>query len=233
MIPLKDNMPTRAFPIVTVVIIILNVAVFAYRIYLGSEYGVFFLKYGVIPHDLINSFADPFSFNLDLKPLSTLFTAMFVHSGYFHLGGNMLYLWIFGNNVEDSMGSARFIVYYFLVGVLATLAHVAVDPAARIPMVGASGAIAGVLGGYLLLYPKARVLTLIFIGIFIKTVTIPASVVLIFWIVLQVVNGMVSLGSRQGSGVAWFAHIGGFAAGLLLIKLFRRGDYKNGFQVQR
>lgn len=220
MIPLKDNIPTRGFPVVTVVIITLNVAVFSYGIYLGGGQENIIRTYGVVPYNLTN----PHFTHLHggLNPFLTMFTSMFIHAGPLHLGGNMLYMWIFGNNVEDSMGPLRFIIFYLMTGILATFTHVAIDPSAKIPMVGASGAVSGVLGGYLLLYPRAKVFTLIFIGIFIRTVTIPASVVLLFWIILQVINGAVSLGVKQSGGIAWFVHIGGFGAGLLLIKLFSK-----------
>lgn len=226
MIPLRDSLPTRAFPIITVTIIGLNVVVFGYEVYLGEGFEKFILTYGVTPYNLTNpSLA---GFQGGSNPLLNIFAAMFVHAGYLHLIGNMLYMWIFGNNVEDSMGPLRFILFYLLTGILATLSHAAMAPMSKIPMVGASGAISGVLGGYLRLYPRARVLTLIFIGVFGRIVTISASWVILSWFLLQLINGTVSLGTRQSGGVAWFAHIGGFGAGLLLIKLFVRRDRMEG-----
>jgi membrane associated rhomboid family serine protease len=147
---------------------------------------------------------------------------MFLHGGLFHIAGNMLYLWIFGNNVEDTLGHFRFLGFYLLAGVGAAVAQVVMSPESRIPMVGASGAISGVLGAYLFLFPHATVLTLITFGFFIRFVHIPAVIVLGFWIVVQVLNGLISVGrvSDEG-GVAWFAHIGGFVAGIVLLFLFR------------
>jgi membrane associated rhomboid family serine protease len=144
----------------------------------------------------------------------------------------MLYLWIFGNNVEDSMGKARFLIFYLLSGLAAALAQTLLNPASRIPMVGASGAVSGVLGAYLLLFPRARVLTLVPLGLFTQLAEIPALVVLGFWIVIQLVNGLVTF-SHQGGGVAWFAHIGGFAAGMLLVGLFKRRMVPWGWERQR
>jgi membrane associated rhomboid family serine protease len=148
---------------------------------------------------------------------------MFLHGGLFHVGGNMLYLWIFGNNVEDSLGHARFAVFYLLAGVAAALAQTAVNPSSAIPMVGASGAVSGVLGAYLLLFPYARVLVLFMIGFFWRFLYVPALIVLGFWIVVQFLNGLVSVAATGGDtgGVAWFAHIGGFLAGLALLFVFR------------
>jgi membrane associated rhomboid family serine protease len=151
-------------------------------------------------------------------------TAMFLHGGWMHLIGNMLYLWIFGNNVEDAMGHGRFIAFYAVCGLAAAAAQAALDPASRIPMIGASGAIAGVLGAYALLYPRAKVLVLIPIFVIFTTVRLPALWVLGGWFVLQLING--ALADPAGGGVAWWAHIGGFAAGLALIWLFKRKDIK-------
>jgi membrane associated rhomboid family serine protease len=155
-------------------------------------------------------------------PLLTIFTSMFLHGGLFHIAGNMLYLWIFGDNVEDTLGHVRFVCLYLLAGVGAAVTQTAMSPASQIPMVGASGAISGVLAAYLLLFPHATVLTLITFGFFIRFVHVPAVIVLGFWIVVQVLNGLVSYGrAGDDGGVAWFAHIGGFAAGALLLFLLR------------
>jgi membrane associated rhomboid family serine protease len=149
---------------------------------------------------------------------------MFLHAGLLHLGGNMLFLWIFGNNVEDSMGKFRFVVFYLLCGLLAGAAQIAIGPDSDIPNVGASGAIAGVLGGYILLYPRARVTTLIFLGFFITFVELPAAVVLLLWITIQVIAGILGFYSTMADGgVAYFAHIGGFLTGIMAIKLFTAG----------
>jgi membrane associated rhomboid family serine protease len=175
-----------------------------------------FSLYGLTPRELTTG-VPPHPFPVGV----TLFTSMFVHGGLFHVAGNMLYLWIFGNNVEDAMGRARFVLFYLLSGLGAAFSQVLAGPNSTIPMVGASGAVSGVLGAYLLLYPHARVLTLIILGWFWRVVEIPALVVLGFWIVVQVVNGLWTF-SFQGGGVAWFAHIGGFAAGMLLLPFFKQ-----------
>jgi membrane associated rhomboid family serine protease len=152
---------------------------------------------------------------------------MFMHGGLFHVAGNMLYLWIFGNNVEDSMGKIRFLLFYLLCGAAAALAQYAADPASRVPMVGASGAISGALGAYLVLFPGARVWTLVVFGFFWRLVPVPALIVLGFWIVVQVLNGLITFGQSfgsggEGGGVAFLAHVGGFVAGMALVFLFRR-----------
>jgi membrane associated rhomboid family serine protease len=159
-----------------------------------------------------------------LPTVLTLFTAMFTHAGLLHLGGNMLFLWIFGNNVEDSMGRVRFIVFYLLGGVAAIALQVAVGPNSAVPTLGASGAIAGVLGGYIVLYPRARVLTLIFLIIFFTFIELPAYLFLFIWFAQQAVFGAVDLTtpSGGGGGVAYFAHVGGFAFGLLAVRLFAK-----------
>jgi membrane associated rhomboid family serine protease len=147
---------------------------------------------------------------------------MFMHGGFLHIAGNMLFLWIFGNNIEDSMGRVRFVVFYLLGGVVALLAQTAIDPSSTVPTIGASGAVAAVLGGYALLYPRARVVTLVLIIFFITFIELPALLVLGLWVAFQVVSGLADLAQpvAQGGGVAYFAHIGGFVFGLLLIKLF-------------
>jgi membrane associated rhomboid family serine protease len=145
---------------------------------------------------------------------------MFLHGGLFHVAGNMLYLWIFGNNVEDAMGRVRFMVFYLLCGVIAAVSHAMTNAQSLVPMIGASGAVSGVLGAYLLLYPQARVLTLFTLGFFVRMIEVPAMVVLGFWLVFQFLSAMVTQGS--GGGVAWYAHIGGFLAGMVLVGLFKR-----------
>lgn len=230
MIPLRDNIPTRRTPLVTLALIGLNTAVFLKTFLLGSRGGTrFLLYYGLIPCDLTGAcevLGRAFASDL------TVFTSMFVHAGFFHYAGNMLYLWIFGNNVEDAMGRMRFLVFYLACGAVAAGAQVLIAPDSRIPMVGASGAVSGVLGAYLLLFPFARVLTLVPIIIFLQLVEIPAVIVLGFWIIVQLLNGLVTF-DAEGGGVAWFAHIGGFAAGLLLIGLFKRRTFPWGWQRYR
>lgn len=215
MIPLKDDNPTKTFPFVTIAIITVNIAVYVYQLTLGEKAEtLFILRAGAIPYE-ITHFVDirPLAF---IPPPLTLLTAMFVHGGLLHVGGNMLYLWIFGDNIEDRLGHLRFFVFYLLAGLIASLAHIILLPNSTLPMIGASGAIAGVLGAYFLLYPRANVLTLVFFFFFVDIVRIPAIVFLGLWFMFQL------LSSGAGGGIAWYAHIGGFAAGVVLVKLFER-----------
>ena len=159
----------------------------------------------------------------------TILTSMFVHGGLFHLAGNMLYLWIFGDNVEDRLGRVRYLLFYLLSGVGAAAAQILSDPHSKIPMVGASGAISGVLGAYLLLYPHARVVTLVFFGWLVRVIEIRALIVLGFWIVVQLVSGLLTWGAQVG-GVAWFAHVGGFVAGLVMVLPLRRREARSEWQ---
>jgi membrane associated rhomboid family serine protease len=220
MLPLKDDIPTLRPPIVTVGIIALNILVFLYQLSLGQHQRLFIYALGVVPYEITN--------NIDLYPQTvlplkaTLITSMFIHGGLFHIFSNMLYLWIFGNNVEDTLGHGRFLLFYLASGLAAAYSQIYMNPASRVPMVGASGAVSGVLGAYLLLYPHARIVTAIFLGFFIQIVRIPALIVLSFWIVVQIINGTAAL-SIGGGGVAWFAHIGGFFAGIVLLKIFLGG----------
>jgi membrane associated rhomboid family serine protease len=221
--PLRDNIPTRGFAYLTVAIIAINVAVFVFFQKAGSAPSQQFIDYGAVPCDITG--ADP---SLGICPHQsqpwalTLLTSMFMHGGWLHIGGNMLFLWIFGNNVEDAMGPVRFIAFYLLGGVVALTAQVLADPASMAPTVGASGAIAGVLGGYLVLYPRAKVVTLVFIVFFVTIVQIPAMWFLLIWIAEQALFVSAELTSPAGGqgGVAYFAHIGGFIFGALAIRLF-------------
>jgi len=234
MIPLRDNLPTRHVPVVTLLLIGINALVFL-RVFLkevlfGSNLGQrYLLYYGLIPCSLTGSCVVT---GRAFSPEVTLLTSMFVHAGFFHFAGNMLYLWIFGNNVEDSMGKMRFALFYVLCGSAAAWAQILIGPDSRIPMVGASGAVSGVLGAYLLLFPHARVLTLIPIFFLITFHEIPAVLVLGFWIVIQLLNGFLTF-NFQGGGVAWFAHIGGFFAGFLLIGLFKHRSVPWGWQRRK
>jgi membrane associated rhomboid family serine protease len=217
MIPIKDKNPTDIFPVVTILIIFANVMIFIFQLTQGAAKGnQLVLELGMIPKEITQMENLPKSEMV--PPLLTIFTSMFLHGGFLHLIGNMLYLWIFGNNIEDAMGHFKFIAFYIICGLAATFAHILSAPSSAIPTIGASGAIAGILGAYLLLYPKARILTVIPIFYFIRIVELPAIVVLGFWFIIQVLRGMG--GTATGGGVAWFAHIGGFVAGLALIKLF-------------
>lgn len=221
MIPLKDRNPTRRVPIVNIVIIILNLAVFIYQISLGRGLEGFLYKFGVVPDAISNSIN---TVQLSPRVFFPLFSSMFLHGGWLHLGGNMLYLWVFGDNVEDKLGRGRYLMFYLLCGIAASIAHIIIDPHSTIPTVGASGAISGVLGAYLLMFPKARVLTLIPIFVFLQFAELPALVVLGFWFVMQFFNGLISLGYETAGmgGVAWWAHIGGFVAGMVLVFPFKK-----------
>ncbi len=223
MFPLKDDNPTSTTPFITVGLILVNALVFFYQFSLevggpdGARAGQAFIEeFGLVPCRLMASCR----VTADLpSPVLTIFTSMFMHGGLFHIAGNMLYLWIFGNNVEDTLGHGRFLIFYLASGVAAALAQTAVGPDSTVPMVGASGAVSGVLGAYLLLFPRAFVTTLIILGFFWRLVQVPAVVVLGFWIVLQVLNGLGSFGAS--GGVAFFAHIGGFVAGMALLFVLR------------
>ena len=222
MIPYKDDNPTERFPFLTIGFIAINVLVFFAQIINPANLGRIAYNYGAIPHALL-TFRDV----QPIHPVLTLFTSMFMHGSILHLGSNMLYLWIFGNNIEDKLGYVKFILFYILCGVAAAYSHAITNPSSTTPMIGASGAVSGILGAYLLLFPRARVHTLIFLGFFIQVVRLPAVIVIGFWIVLQFLNGMVSAGSAPQGGVAWFAHIGGFLVGIACIKIFlaRRKRY--------
>jgi membrane associated rhomboid family serine protease len=221
-LPLKADNPSTSAPVVTGGLISLNVLVFLYQLSLavgGSPDvagGAFVAEFGLVPCRL----TDTCRAAADLPaPILTIFTSMFIHGNLVHIGGNMLYLWIFGHNVEDTLGHVRFLLFYLASGVGAAFAQTAVGPTSAVPMVGASGAVSGVLGAYLLLFPRTNVVTLVIFGFFWRIVRIPAMVVLGFWILVQVLNGLGSFG--ESGGVAFFAHIGGFAAGMGLLYLLR------------
>jgi membrane associated rhomboid family serine protease len=245
--PLKDNIPTERFPLVTVALIVLNcVAYFLLQAKSGIDFGggsldqTSLAHYSAVPYEFTHwgkhCDFDPTSGQLacqgqpgttgapaaQLGTAETVFTAMFTHGGLLHLGGNMLFLWIFGNNVEDAMGRVKFLLFYLLGGIAALALQIVVDPNSTAPTLGASGAIAAVLGGYILLYPRARVLTMVFIILFFTLIEVPAIVVLGIWFLEQLLFGAYGLSDPTGSGggVAYFAHIGGFVFGLLAIKLF-------------
>ena len=218
MIPIHDDNPTTITPYITYLLIILCVLVFLWELSLAEQVERVFYSLGVVPAVLVGD--QPLLPELVIIPAwVSVFTSMFMHGGWMHLLSNMLYLWIFGNNIEDAMGHWRFMVFYLICGIAAVFAQVLPDPDSTIPMIGASGAISGVLGAYLLLYPHARVLMAIPLGIFFYTVRIPAGFVLIFWFGMQLFSSYVT-GQQQG-GVAFGAHIGGFLAGMALIPFFR------------
>jgi membrane associated rhomboid family serine protease len=216
MFPYKDDNPTNIFPFVTIGIIVLNVLVFILQLISGGDSQKSVYAYGAIPHNILT-----FETAQPIHPLLTLFTSMFMHGGLFHIFGNMLYLWIFGNNIEDRLGHFRFILFYLFCGVAAALSHALTATGSIVPMIGASGAISGVLGAYLLLFPHARIHTIIFLGFFVQTVRVPALIVIGFWAIIQVANGLITQGIPNQGGVAWFAHVGGFIAGFLTIKLWQ------------
>jgi membrane associated rhomboid family serine protease len=235
-IPFRDENPTTITPIVTVSIIVLNVLAWVFLEGLGTERAVAaaVCNYGLIPAEMLHRAHPGVAYTLGPGMECvitagahwwTVVTSMFMHGGWMHLIGNMVFFWVFGNNIEDAMGHARFVVFYLVCGVAAAAAQVAVNPASTVPMVGASGAISGVLGGYLLLYPRVRVHALLLLGIYATTIKLPAYVMLGYWILLQVLGGLPSLLSSDVGGVAFFAHIGGFVAGLVLIRLFARSEY--------
>lgn len=216
--PLRDDNPTEITPLVTWSLIGLNVAVFLYQLSLPERAGeAFVYSFGAIPAVVFGEARLPDALSA-IPGWATLISSMFLHGGLLHLGGNMLYLWIFGNNVEDAMGHGRFVAFYLICGIAAALAHAVTDPSSEIPMVGASGAISGVLGAYLILHPKARVYVLVFLWI---GLWLPAWTVLALWFVGQ---GISAFGAEAGAGagVAWWAHIGGFVAGMALVFPFRR-----------
>jgi len=269
LIPVKDNIPTLRFPVVTVVLIAMNIAVFVWQLTLSSDPGSSSspqvpglsqadettLEYGAIPYRLTHPGKDcavgavttgPNASNslqvvcqgtsdyqaaqgqpnftpLDSPPWwATVFTSMFLHGGILHIAFNMLFLWIFGNNVEDSMGRPRFVLFYLLAGIVAAYTQALLTAGSTVPAIGASGAIAGVLGGYLLLYPRARVLTVVLIILFFTIIEIPAAILLAIWFALQFLPalGQVTTSAAGGEGVAYWAHVGGFAFGLAAIMLF-------------
>ncbi|NWF51976.1 MAG: rhomboid family intramembrane serine protease [Nitrospirae bacterium] len=215
MIPYKDDNPTRTFPFITILIIIFNTLIFLWEIAApqGMEKTVY--AYGAIPQYILT-----FEKSQPIHPALTVFTSMFMHGGLFHLGGNMLYLWIFGNNIEDKLGHLRFIFFYIFCGIIAAYSHAILDPHSLTPMIGASGAVSGILGAYLLLFPGAGVYTIIFLGFFVQIVKIPALIIIGFWAIVQFLNGLLSTGVVKEGGVAWFAHIGGFLIGLITIKVW-------------
>lgn len=218
MLPLHDDNPTTITPVITIALIVMCVLVFLWQVSLGPAIHQSIFSLGVIPSVLFHHKALSPELAI-VPPTITVLTSMFLHGGWMHLIGNMLYLWIFGNNVEDVMGHVRFIVFYLLCGTAAVFAQVLPDPQSDIPMVGASGAISGVLGAYLLLYPHARILVAIPFGFYIHTTRLPAGIVLGFWFVLQLLSSAFSTGE---GGVAFGAHIGGFITGMALILIFRR-----------
>ena len=208
MIPLRSSEPHYTRPTVNLILIAINAVVFLFELTLGNGYRLnhFIEHYGIVP-DRLN--------------IASIFTSMFIHGGWLHILGNMWFLWVFGRGVEDILGHAKYLFFYLACGVAAAVAHVLINAGSTVPTIGASGAIAGVMGAYLVTFPRARVVTLVFILIFITTVDIPAAFLLLYWFAIQFFNGVGSVGYSQASqgDVAWFAHVGGFITGIILIKL--------------
>jgi len=221
-IPLRDANPTERTPLITLALVIACFVVFAWELGLMASGGetaldAFTRRWGVVPADLTAAWGRGDYLSLET---ATLVTSQFLHGSWLHLLGNMLYLWIFGNNVEDRFGRVGFLIFYLFGGALAGLSQVAIDPASTIPTIGASGAIAATLGGYLVLFPRARVTSLVLLGFFYQLMDVPAVIILGFWFVLQLVDGLTSLGvTHGGGGVAFFAHIGGFVVGAVVARL--------------
>jgi membrane associated rhomboid family serine protease len=212
MIPLRDSQPSHSVPLVTIVLIILNSMIFLYEVSL-DDYSLnhFVALYGMVPRDLA---------------ISSMVTSMFLHGGWMHLIGNMWFLWVFGDNIEDLLGRARFLVFYLASGIAAALVHLMFNWDSAVPTVGASGAIAGVMGAYMIRYPHSRIVTLIPILIVFTTAEVPAWLMLVYWFVIQLFSGVGDLATAgpQHGGVAWFAHVGGFVAGIVLVQLLARRD---------
>ncbi|HIE39227.1 MAG TPA: rhomboid family intramembrane serine protease [Anaerolineales bacterium] len=223
MIPIADEIPSRRVPVVTWGLIAANAVIFLYELLLGPQVDQMYMTWGVIPAHITDPLNHPLAF-------LTLFTSMFIHGGWTHLIGNMLYLWIFGDNVEDVLGRVGYTLFYLAAGVVAGLAQVVVAPSSIIPGIGASGAIAGVLAVYMILFPTAPVRVLVPGYLMMRIARVPSLIVLGFWFIIQLFNGFLSLGTMSVAtgGVAWFAHIGGFVAGLVVgflvrIRIGRRG----------
>ena len=213
MIPLRDIVPSRTTPVITISLIVLNVLVFLFELSLGRAVEAFTFYFGLVPADFA---------------WLNVFTSMFIHSGFLHIAGNMLYLWIFGDNVEDRMGHGRFLVFYLLCGVAAALAQTVTAPNSTVPMVGASGAIAGVMGAYFVLYPKSRIVALVPLFFFFQIIEVPAIFFLGIWFLMQFLSGVGSIAEATrgapGGGVAFWAHVAGFVAGITGVVAFRRPE---------
>lgn len=224
MIPLRDSIRSDKLPVITIGLIIANALVFFWELLLTQEeLRRFVYVYGVVPRDFKEiSIGDPV---LSLQIIGTLFTATFLHAGWIHFLSNMLYLWVFADNVEDRMGKERFLVFYLVAGAIANYAHVIANPNSSIPTIGASGAVAAVLGAYFLSFPRSKILTLLFLGVFFTIIEVPAVMFLFIWFGLQVVSGLASIGAAEVTEtVAWWAHIGGFLAGMVMVGLFSKKE---------
>jgi len=215
-IPLRDSVRPKSTPFINWILIAINIYVFIRQIMLPPRMlDQLYYDLGLVPSNVLHLVFSGFP----LDPvLLTFITAMFMHGGWMHVLGNMLFLWVFGDNVEDKLGHARYLIFYILAGIVASIVHIFINPFSEVPVIGASGAVAGVLGAYFVSYPRARVLTLLPIIIFFTIVEIPAVIFLAFWFILQLFNGAASLGGAANT-VAWWAHVGGFLSGIVLIKV--------------
>ncbi|MDE0265119.1 MAG: rhomboid family intramembrane serine protease [Bryobacterales bacterium] len=228
MIPLRDLTPRRRTPFVAWTLVLVNVAVFVYQYFVLDSLRaqtVFLASFAAVPADIGAAVLGQESLVGGLMPLMT---SMFLHGGFMHLLGNMWFLWIFGDNIEDELGHAKFLLFYLACGVLATLAHFAAEPSSTVPLVGASGAIAGVMGAYLMRFPRSRVIVLLPLLVFWTTVQLPAFVMLLYWFAIQLLNGTAA---SSGGGVAWWAHVGGFAIGAALALCLTRGRPRRSLQA--
>jgi membrane associated rhomboid family serine protease len=216
MIPYRDDNPINIVPYITILIISLNLLVFIMQLLYGEDSRSIVYSYGAIPQNIIG-----FQSTQPIPAYLTILTSMFMHGGVFHIAWNMLYFWIFGNNIEESLGHIRFLLFYLFCGIVAALSHILLSPNSNVPMIGASGAVSGMLGAYILLFPMARVRTIVLLGFYITVVRIPALIVIGFWAIIQVVSGLLSHGNAAQGGIAFFAHVGGFVAGLFTIKLWQ------------
>ena len=222
MIPIKDLNPSRSTPVITILIILVCTLIFTYELLLPPNYREIFIKmFAVIPYEIMHGVdlppPDP------LTPYGNLISYQYLHGGFFHIFGNMLFLWVFGDNVEDRFGKLKYFLFYTFCGVVAALIQSIVSPQSPIPLIGASGAISGVLGAYLVLFPRAQIVTLIFIFFFVDVVVLPALLWIGIWFLMQFISALISINHLSMGGVAWFAHIGGFLTGILLTKLFSVG----------
>ncbi len=222
MIPLKDKNPSSTVPFVNYILIAANAAVFFYELSLGSGLGDFFVKYGLVPSryfEMVAAHTHP------VTRYFPFFTSMFIHGGWLHIIGNMWFLFIFGDNVEDRLGHRRYFLFYLLSGLAAAALQVFLSAGSSVPTIGASGAISGVLGAYLVMFPRARIVTLLPIFFFFDIIDISAILFIGFWFMIQFFSGIQSLGVDTTGGIAWWAHVGGFVAGIALVPIFRRRRY--------
>ncbi|MBN1920990.1 MAG: rhomboid family intramembrane serine protease [Anaerolineae bacterium] len=228
MIPIRDSIPGERLPLTTISLILVNIGVFIIELFAGPRVEELIMTYGVVPLRIVTEWQNP-------QVLMTLLTGMYMHAGWAHLIGNLVYLGVFGNNVEDRMGHGRFFIFYTLSGLVAWAVEIVAAPQSTIPGIGASGAIAGVLGAYLLLFPRARVEVLVPLPLIFTTFALPATLVLGGWFLIQFFNGLMTLNVvTQTGGVAWWAHIGGFVAGMLFLLLFRqkRPAYTSPYDIE-